>query len=229
MQQDFYWNLDLPKANLLNTPISKETFLTFGKLSVSGKQNFEKIFRSAKIKYSFKAEDLNYDTVTYKTMPYNELQIIEIKVNYSKAMFFELLRFASDIIQGIPYPTILVLNSNFSYKIFTSLVHENSKYSDKTVAENIVCSGWINFQKRQLKGFDIDTFLKIKNAFKDSKTILELLKSMIIICNEHNESCKVLYEKKKAKSKQFVNYESRINREFEYSEAIRKIKKRYKD
>ena len=186
-----YDEFKLPNHCLINKPIPKDIFLEYGKMTEKNKERFNKYFKSARIIYSLKYNDLKLKPITIGKTDYNELHILEVSVLTNKIPYFDQLSFVRDIVQGMPYPVLFVMKFGaVHYKFFSTQVHIGTLDSYKSIVEKIKHSDWIWYDKNHLHSYDTKFLHNMLVYFYKSNDFYNVCNNFITLFEKHYEISK---------------------------------------
>lgn len=155
-------------------------------MSDKSKSIFDTYFKSAKIIYSLKSNNLNLPTISVNNTNYNELQIIEVLITTKKIQYLDLLSFARDIVQGISYPTILVLkHGQKHYRFFSFIIHKGKFDSFKSIVDKEKATDWIWYDKSHLHNYDNAVLHNMFYYFYKSKNIYDIMSNLLNLFDKH--------------------------------------------
>jgi len=138
----------LPSEVLINKPISKEQFLTMGKMPPAAKRQFELLFKEGRIVGSLSERTCGLKSSADNSAAYEELQVLEVEIKSRSIGWMELHGFVKTVMQGIPYPMLLVVNyKGIAYKLFTAHFHVGRIVSDKVIVDELSYSAWIEMDE----------------------------------------------------------------------------------
>ncbi len=136
---DFYKQLGLPEAGLLDKRISKRMVLEHGQLTSVDKKILSSDVNKLTWKYTLKAGTLQVLPYENTEREYLEVAVVEVALSSRSRS----PRIAEMIQRAIPYPVMLVMVAGDSFCV--SVAHKRFSRAEKgsIVAEGFLCSPWI--------------------------------------------------------------------------------------
>ncbi|KOA78099.1 DUF4391 domain-containing protein [Clostridium botulinum] len=175
-----YFNL--PKSCFINTRIPKKAFINNPEFNLKSKEKeiLQKQVDNIYLKYSLKFDVLNIPNYEDQEVRYEEIQIIQVKIN--EQINEEKI---CDIIQKyIPYPMIIVIQCNDFIKFNISIKKINKVETEKLVVEKMIYTDWINLNELNKKERDFLESLHISkilaiNLFRTYEGFINIINSFI--------------------------------------------------
>lgn len=168
--EEVYELLDLPKETEVNKIVDKEKFINNGNIDNELKEILTKYVETINWKYSLKGSILDIPTYNSINMQYSELEIFEVTINNNLCVYDVALAIG----RCIQYPVILFIKKDKKFKIGTYYVRENKKDYTKNVVQDIVYTGWFNYNN--ITGRIEEILKEINFSNLPKKNIYELYK-----------------------------------------------------
>ena len=161
ISMDLYKDLlNYPDECLDNRKIHKTLIYENGDLKTRDKKIIEQNIELITWKYAFTKEDLNIPFYVDEIREYLEVEIVEIQLRKKQ----KIKRIADILFRTMPHPSLLFFRYKNEVNIYAAHVKKHgSDYSIFTYEEEMIKTGWINFNQINKKTEKLMNDLKLEN------------------------------------------------------------------
>jgi hypothetical protein len=236
--------LNIPKDCYVGKRVYKKLFYDNAKLSYSDKKAFQEHLDNITWLYALKPDNIGIKGFADQEREYLEISVLWAQLKESKSAD----RLINLIHRTIPYPLLLICSYQNSVMLSIAPKRFNLAERGAIVAEEVLCSGWINLSA--ISPIEL-TFLK--SLAIDSRRYLDFLELyqgweasfIALACSKHNGEMKIEYHHNAERKdlldrclslqteitslRSSIRKETQMNRKVEINTRINQLKQQYNE
>ncbi len=216
---------------MINQFIAKKNFLSFGDLSKVEKVELFESVKKITLTYQLQPGNTNIKPYKDDIREYSLINVIEIAVDIKA----NVKRLADVVMSSIPYPCVLVFESEGKMQLVIAHQRTNLNDSTKNVLEEPILTGWVDFDESlfNINALNLTNFYTLYSGIVDTISILNA-KKVSAIEGLTGEQARDLTAKIEEIDAEFeilrgkLKKETQFNRKMELNIEIKKLEQKKK-
>ena len=229
--------MKIPKSCEAGNTVFKKLFYDNADLSKADRDILTDQVDKVIWQYTFKPETINIKPYLDEIREYNEIEILEVKLNSE----VKTKRLAEIVMRTIPYPMLLVFSIDNRIQLYTAHQRTNLADQSRNTIEEFIFTDWIDAESLTEKDRKLFESLEIKNlSYQDYYRFYSDIVDRLVIYNASKlidgyiegksaTEVKVIYDKIAGVEKEIevlrasMKKETQINRRVEMNVEIKKL------
>jgi hypothetical protein len=216
----------------VNQFIAKKNFLSFGELTKAEKDELSDSVKKITLTYQIQPANINIKPYKDDIREYPLINVIEITVD----MKADVKRLSGMVMATIPYPCVVVFESEGKMQLAVAHQRTNLNDSTKNVLEDIILTGWVDFNESlfDINALNLTNFYTLYSDIVDAISIFNAKKVSATenLTGEQARDLTASIEKidsELAILRVKLKKETQFNRKMELNIEIKKLEKQKKE
>lgn len=216
----------------VNQFIAKKNFISFGELSKAERDELSESVKKITLSYQLQPANINIKPYKDDIREYPLINFIDVAVD----MKANVKRLAYVVMASIPYPCVVVFESEGKMQLAVAHQRTNLNDSTKNVLEDIILTGWVDFDESlfDINALNLTNFYSLYSGIVDAISIFNAKKVSAAkdLTGEQARDLTASIEKidsELAILRGKLKKETQFNRKMELNIEIKKLEQRKKE
>lgn len=158
----------------VNQFIAKKNFISFGELTKAERDELSESVKKITLTYQLQPANINIKPYKDDIREYPLINFIDVAVD----MKANIKRLAYVVMASIPYPCVVVFESEGKMQLAVAHQRTNLNDSTKNVLEDIILTGWVDFEESlfDINALNLTNFYSLYSGIVDAISIFNAKK-----------------------------------------------------